>query len=86
MSIGNNGEGKITCPKGHVMNVASLKCVVSLLDDDIDKAVIFLCDGGKGHSFSLKTAMRAKMFTPEQADRLRKQAEEHRKKYGYKVE
>jgi len=74
-----------TCPKGHIVNAETLKCVVSLTEHDIDKATIFICEAGAdSHSFSLKTAIRKKMFTPEQIKRLRNQAEEHRRKYGYK--
>lgn len=74
-----------TCPKGHIVSQDSLKCVVSLLEPDIDKATIFMCDAGtKFHEFSLKTAVREKMFTKEQAERLRNQAEVHRQKYGGK--
>jgi len=74
-----------TCPKGHIVKQESLKCVISLTEPDIDKATMFMCEAGpKYHDFSLKTAIRAKMFTPEQVERLRTQAEEHRRKYGYK--
>jgi hypothetical protein len=74
-----------TCPKGHIVNKETMKCSVSLTEPDIDKATIFVCEAGtKFHQFSLKTAIREKMFTKEQAERLRVQAEEHRRKYGYK--
>lgn len=74
-----------TCPKGHTVDADNLKCVVSLTETDIDKGTTFICEAGDDiHSFSLKTAMRKKMFTPEQAEKLRKQADEHRRKYGYK--
>lgn len=73
-----------TCPKGHIVNTETLKCVVSLTEHDIDKATMFICEAGSDiHSFSLKTAIRKRMFTPEQTERLRNQAEEHRRKYGY---
>lgn len=73
-----------TCPKGHIVNVETMKCVVSLTEHDIDKATIFICEAGSdSHSFSLKTAIRKKMFTPGQIERLRNQAGKHRRKYGY---
>jgi len=73
-----------TCPKGHIVNAETLKCVVSLTEPDIDKATIFICEAGTdSHSFSLKTAIRKKMFSQEQIDRLRDQAERHRRYYGY---
>ena len=75
-----------TCPKGHIVNEESLKCVVSLLEPDIEKATIFMCEAGpEYHDFSLKTAIRKKMFTKEQADKLRRKAEGHRIKHGYKA-
>ena len=73
-----------TCPKGHVINEDQLKCTVDLTIEDIDKATIFTCEDGNMHSFSLKTAIRTKMFSKEHIERLRKQAGEHRRKYGYK--
>lgn len=72
-----------TCPKGHVISEDQLRCTVDLKVDDIDKATIFTCEGGDWHSFPLKTAIRTKMFTKEQVERLRKSADEHRRKYGY---
>lgn len=74
-----------TCPKGHIVSQDNLKCIVSLTEPDIDKATLFLCQAGpKTHEFCLKTAIRKKMFTLEHVERLRAQAEEHRRKYGYK--
>lgn len=71
-----------TCPKGHIVNTDTLKCVVSMTEPDIDKATIFICEAGrKSHDFTLKTAIRTKMFTQEQIVRLRGQAEEHRRKF-----
>lgn len=74
-----------SCPKGHIVSTETMRCVVSLTEHDIDKATIFICEAGAdSHSFTLKTAIRKKMFSPEQTERLRNQAEEHRRKYGYK--
>ena len=64
-----------TCPKGHSISEDQLKCYVSKNETDIDKSIQFTCECGKIHSFSLKTAMRAKMFTKEHAERIRKQAD-----------
>ena len=83
---------EFTCPKGHVIRPDQLKATVELNVDDIDKAVIFTCQTGdwekdKGkdwHSFSLKRAIKAKMFWPEHIERIRNAAEVHRKNYGYK--
>ena len=80
------------CPRGHVLNPDQLTSTVDLTMDDIDKAVIFTCqtgdwkvDKGKNwHSFTLARAIKSKMFWPEHVDRIRAQAEEHRRKYGYK--
>ena len=69
-----------TCPKGHVINADQLTCVVDLTVADIDKATVFVCEFGGMHSFSLKTAIRKKMFSKEQVGRLREKAEEHRQK------
>lgn len=82
-----------TCPRGHVLMPDQLTSTVDLTVDDIDKAVIFTCqtgdwskDKGKNwHDFTLKRAIKAKMFTTDQAARIRAGAEEHRRKYGYKV-
>ena len=81
------------CPRGHVLRPDQLKSTVDLTVDDIDKAVIFTCqtgdwviDKGKNwHDFTLKRAIKAGMFTAEQAARIRAGAEEHRLKYGYKA-
>lgn len=73
-----------TCPKGHIVNADTMKAVVSLMDHDIDKAMIFICEAGPDiHDFSLKTAIRTKMFSPEQIERLRNQGEQHRRENGY---
>lgn len=74
-----------TCPKGHIVSEDKLKCVVSLIEPDIDKATIFICDAGpKTHEFILRSAIRSKMFTPDHVERIREEAEKHRKKHGYK--
>lgn len=75
---------KFTCPKGHIIDETQLSCTVDLKVDDIDKATIFVCEVGDYHSFTLKTAIRKKMFTPDHIERLRKAADEHRRKYGYR--
>ena len=67
------------------MNEETLKCVVSLIEPDIEKATIFTCDVSPDmHDFTLKTAIRKKMFTKPQAEKLREKAEAHRLEHGYK--
>jgi hypothetical protein len=79
-------EQTFTCPKGHVITFDRLKSVVDLHIEDIEKATRFTCEFGKAHEFSLKTAIRAKMFTKEQIVAIRKQADEHRRKFGYIID
>ena len=73
-----------TCPRGHVITEDQLHCTADLTLDDIDKATIFTCDMDNMHSFTLKRAIKTKMFTGDHIERLRKQADDHRRKYGYK--
>ena len=80
------------CPRGHVLNPDQIVATVDLTVDDIDKAVIFTCqtgdwtvDKGKNwHDFTLARALNFKMFTPDQAARIRAGAEEYRRKSVYK--
>lgn len=74
-----------TCPRGHVLNEDEITCTIDLTVDDIDKAIIFTCPKDNYHDFTLKRALKTKMFSEEQAAKIRVSAEEHRRKHGYKV-
>ena len=71
------------CPSGHTVQASDLHSTVILKEADIDLAIVFECPGGKrGHSFTLKKAVAAGMFTEEEAERIRVGGREHRKKYA----
>ncbi len=68
------------CPSGHELSYDHFHSYVDLKEPDLMKAVTFSCDGGKrGHSFTLEKAVKFGMFTPEEADKIKAQAEIHRK-------
>lgn len=71
------------CPSGHIVNATDLHSTVGLAEPDIDLAIVFECPGGKrGHSFTLKKAVAAGMFTEDEADRIREGGQKHRELYA----
>lgn len=71
------------CPSGHTVQATDLHSTVVLAEPDIDQAIVFECPGGKrGHSFTLKRAVAAGMFTEEEAERIRAGGRNHREKFA----
>lgn len=74
---------KITCPSGHTEPVTSIHSYVDLKAPEIDDAITFECPGGKrGHTFTLRRALKAGTFNEEEAARIREGGKAHRAKYS----
>ncbi|MFA5429819.1 MAG: hypothetical protein WC329_01515 [Candidatus Omnitrophota bacterium] len=74
------------CPSGHTVKATDLHSTVILAEADIEKAVVFECPCGKrGHTFTLKKAKDAGMFTVEEASRIAEGGRIHQAKYGGKA-
>jgi hypothetical protein len=62
---------EFTCPSGHTFEDDKFHSTVDLTKTDIDDAITFECPGGKrGHSFSLKRAVKSGMFNEEEGARI----------------
>ena len=71
------------CPSGHEITFLQLHSTVILAESDIDLAIVFECPGGKrGHTFTLKKAVAAGMFTEEEAGRIREGGRKHRETFA----
>jgi len=68
-----------TCPSGHTLPDKEFHSYVDLKTDMEEDMVIFSCSGGKrGHGFTLRKALKSKMFTPEEGQKLIRTAKEVR--------
>lgn len=77
---------KFTCPSGHTADADKFHSTVDLTKSDIDDAITFECPGGKrGHSFSLKRAVKSGMFTEEEGARIRVQGQRQKEEFGDKI-
>jgi hypothetical protein len=73
------------CPSGHTVQATELHSTVKLKETDIYEAIIFECPGGKrGHTFTLKKAVTAGVFTKEEAARIAEGGKQHQAKYAPK--
>lgn len=75
------------CPSGHTVKATDLHSTVILKEPDIEKAVVFDCPGGKrGHTFTLKKAKDAGMFTADEAAAIARGGRIHQAQYGGKAD
>ena len=62
------------CPSGHELPVEQFKSYIDLTKEG-DESINFECPGGKrGHTFSLSKAVASRMFTEEEATKIREMA------------
>lgn len=74
------------CPSGHIVQATELHSYVSLTETDLNDAITFECPGGKrGHTFSLRKAVAAGMFTEEEAANIRAGGERHRTEFEKEI-
>lgn len=75
-------KNELTCPSGHTLPPAEFRSYVDMTVEELDDAITFTCPGGKrGHTFSLRKAVAAKMFTIEEAARIRESGKQHKAKF-----
>ena len=67
----------ITCPHGKQHEIADLKGFVDKSEPDLDKAITFDCGCSK-RFWTLKRALKTKIFDEEHVERIRRTARELR--------